>query len=49
MVILIEKLIREMNLDIYRIIEFIFPHKYEFLYGLGLDGILVCFCYSSWN
>ena len=39
MVILIEKLIREMNLDIYRVIEFIFPHRYEFLYRLGLDGI----------
>ena len=34
MVILIEKFIREMNLDIYRLIEFIFPHKYEFLYWL---------------
>ena len=43
MVILIEKLIREMNLDIYRVI------KYEFLYRLGLDGILVCFCCSSLN
>ena len=39
MVILIEKLIREMNLDIYRVIKFIFPRKYEFLYRLGLDGI----------
>ena len=39
MVILIDKLIREMNLDIYRVIEFIFPHKYEFLYRLGLDGM----------
>ena len=30
-----------MNLDIDRVIElFFFPHKYEFLYGLGLDGIL---------
>ena len=43
MVILIEKLIREMNLDIYRVIELFFPHKCEFLYRLGLDGILVCF------
>ena len=50
MAVLIEKLIREMNLDIYRVIEFIFfPHKYEFLYRLGLDGILVCFCCSSLN
>ena len=49
MVILIEKLIKEMNLDIYRVIEFIFPHRYEFLYKLGLDGILVCFCCSSLN
>ena len=49
MVILIEKIIREMNLDIYRVIEFIFPHKYEFLYRLGLDGILVRFCCSSLN
>ena len=49
MVILIEKLIREMNLDIYRAIEFIFPHKYEFLYRLGLDGMLVCFCFSFLN
>ena len=40
MVILIEKLIREMNLDIDRVF---FPHKYEFSYRLGLDGILVCF------
>ena len=38
-----------MNLDIHRVIEFIFPHKYEFLYRLGLDGILVCFCCSSLN
>ena len=36
MVISIEKKIREMNLDIDRVIEF--------LYRLGLDGILVCFC-----
>ena len=49
MVNLIEKLIREMNLDTYRVIEFFFPHKYEFLYRLGLDGILVCFCCSSLN
>ena len=26
-----------------------FPHRYEFLYRLGLDGILVCFCCSSLN
>ena len=38
-----------MNLDIDRVIEFIFPHKYELLFGLGLDGILVCFCCSSLN
>ena len=49
MVILNEKLIREMNLDIYRVIELFFPDKYEFLYRLGLDGILVCFCCSSLN
>ena len=49
MVILIEKIIKEMDLDIYRVIEFIFSHKYEFLYRLGLDGILVCFCCSSLN
>ena len=30
---LIEKLIGEMNLDIYRVIEFIFSHKYEFFIG----------------
>ena len=35
-----EKLIREMNLDIYRVIE-LFSHKYEFLYRLGLDESLV--------
>ena len=49
MVILIEIIVREMNLDIYRVIEFIFPHKYEFLYRLGLDGILVCFRCSFLN
>ena len=50
MVMLIEKLIREMNLDKYRVIEFIFfPHIYEFLYRLGLDGISVCFWCSSLN
>ena len=49
MVILIEKIIREINLDIYRVIEFIFPHRYEFLYRLGLDGILVCVCCSPLN
>ena len=49
MVILIEKLIREMNLDIDRVIELIFPHKCEFLYKLRLDGILVCFSRSSLN
>ena len=38
-----------MNLDIDRGIELIFPHKYEFFYRLGLDGILVCFCCSSLN
>ena len=47
MVILIEKIIREINLDIYRVIEFIFSITYEFLYRLGLDGNLVCFCCSS--
>ena len=49
MVILIKKLIREMNLDIYRVIELFFPHKYDFLYMLGLDGIFVGFCCSSLN
>ena len=43
MVILIEKLIRETNLDIDRIIELIFPHKCEFLHRLGLDGICCVF------
>ena len=38
-----------MNLDIDRVIELIFPHKCEFLYGLGLDGTFVCFCCSSLN
>ena len=38
-----------MNLDIDRVIELIFPHKCEFLFRLGLDGILVCFCRSSLN
>ena len=38
-----------MNLDKDLVIEFIFHHKYEFLYRLGLDGILVCFCCSSLN
>ena len=28
-----------MNLDIDRVTELIFPHKFEFLYRLGLDGI----------
>ena len=49
MVILIEKLIRKMNLDINRVIKFIFPHRYEFLLRLGLDRISVCFCCSSLN
>ena len=50
MVCLIEKLMREMNLDIDRVTELIFfPHKCEFLYRLGLDVILVCFCRSSLN
>ena len=38
-----------MNLDIDCVIELIFPHKCDFLYRLGLDGILVCFCCSSLN
>ena len=38
-----------MNLDIDRVIELIFPHKCDFLYMLGLDGILLCFCRSSLN
>ena len=49
MVNLIEKYIREMNLDIDCVIELFFPHRYEFLYRLGLDGMLVCFCCSSLN
>ena len=49
MVILIEKYIREMNLDIDRVIELFFPHKCDFLISLVLDGILVCFCRSSLN
>ena len=46
-VILIEK--REINLDIDRVLDYFFPHKCEFLYRLGLDGILVCFFRSSLN
>ena len=38
-----------MNLDRYRVNEFIFRHKYEFSYRLGLDGILMSFCCSSLN
>ena len=38
-----------MNLDIDRVIELIFPHKCEFLYRLGLDGISVRVCRSSLN
>ena len=38
-----------MNLDIDRIIELFFPHKCDFLFRLGLDGNLVCFCRSSLN
>ena len=37
-----------MNLDIDRVIELFFPHKCEFLYRLGLDGILVCFAAPLW-
>ena len=49
MMVLIEKEIREMNVDLDCVIEFIFSLKYEFLYRLGLDGILACFCCSSLN
>ena len=42
MMISFEKEIREMNLDIDRVIDF-FPLKYGALYRLGLDGILACF------
>ena len=43
MVILIEKYITEMNLDIDRVIIIFFSLKYELLYRLGLDGISACF------
>ena len=46
---LIEKLIREMNLDIDRVTKLFFTHKCDFLYRLGLDGILVSFWRSSLN
>ena len=50
MVILIEKLITKMNLDIDRVIRiFFFPLKYELLYRLRLDGISACFCTSTLN
>ena len=42
MLILIEKEITEMNLNIDCAIN-LFSLKYEFLYKLGLDGILGCF------
>ena len=38
-----------MNLDIDRVIELIFPRKYEVLHRLGLDEFLLCFCCSSLN
>ena len=38
MVILIEKLIREMNLDIYRVIEFIFSSKIYKAWHIQVSG-----------
>ena len=49
MVILIEKEISKMNLDIDRIFGLFFSLKYDLLYRLGLDGISVCFCSSPLN
>ena len=39
---------REIDLDVDRVIDF-FSLKYEFLYRLGLGGILACVCCSSLN
>ena len=49
MVILIEKEIKEMNLDIDRVIRIFFSRNYESLYRLGFDGISACFCSSPLN
>ena len=50
MMILIEKEITEMNLDIDRVIELIFSLKYIFyIYRLGLDGISACFAAPHMN
>ena len=42
MINLIEKETREMNLGIYRVVDFFSP-QYVVLYRLGLDGIFTCF------
>ena len=49
MVILIEKIITEMNLDTHRVIRIFFSLKYELLYRLGSDGISTFFCSSTLN
>ena len=49
MVILIEKYIKEMNIDLDSVIRIFSLLKYEFLYRLGLDGISACFCSSPLN
>ena len=49
MVILIEKEITEMNLDIDSVIRLFFLLKYDLLYRLELDGISACFCSSTLN
>ena len=49
LVILNEKYITEINLDIDRVIRIFFSLKYELLYRLGLHGISVCFCSSTLN
>ena len=49
MVILIKIYIKEMNLDIDRVIRIFFSLKCEFLYRLGLDGISTGFCSSPLN
>ena len=46
-VILIEKEIRQMILDINREIRYIFSIIYDILYRLGLDGISECFNSST--
>ena len=49
MVILIEKEISEMNLDIDRIFGLFFSLKYDLLYRLGLDRISARYCSSTLN